>query len=104
MTTKKDKKKIVWQHPGGKFRREGPAACSETELLAIVLGSGGAGRTATEIAREILDRYGHIGRLAGKSLRELMEIKGLKAVKVTRLAAVFEISRRLLKHIEREDY
>lgn len=95
-------KSVTWKHPGGKFRRLGPSSCSEAELLAIVLGSGTRGKSAMKIANEILDKYGTLYDLMGVSLSELMNIKGLKAVKVTKLAAVFEISRRILKHLEKE--
>ena len=96
----KKKEVILWKHPGGKFRRSGPASCTETELLAIILGSGSRGKSAEIIAQEILDRHGNISDLMGISLKELMEVKGLKEVKATQLAAVFEVTRRILKHIE----
>ena len=98
----KDDKKIFWQHAGGKFRRLGPDSCTENELLAIVLGSGIKGKTALQIADEILDIHHSLYGLMGISLRELMEIKGLKEVKATQLAAVFEIARRVVKYLEKE--
>jgi len=92
----------TWEHPGGKFRRMGPVSCTEAELVAIIFGSGSRGRTAVEIAEEIFEKYGTLLDLMGKPLKELMAIKGLKAVKATQLAAVFEISRRIVKHLERQ--
>lgn len=38
--TTRDDKGVLWKHPGGKFRRLGPDSCTESELLAIILGSG----------------------------------------------------------------
>ena len=93
---------IAWTHPGGKLRRIGPASCTETELLAIVLGSGSRGKSAEKIAHDILEKYGNLADLMGISLKNLMEIKGLKEVKATQLAAVFEITRRIVKHLERQ--
>lgn len=92
----------IWHHPGGKFRRIGPVSCTEAELLAIILGSGSKGRTAEEIAQEIIDKYGTLPDLMGLSLREIMQIKGLKEIKATQLAAVFEIARRIVKHLEKQ--
>lgn len=92
----------AWKHPGGKFRRIGPASCTETELIAIILGFGSKGKTAEDIAQEIVDKYGTFPDLMGISLKELMKIKGLKEVKATQLAAVFEIARRIVKHLEKE--
>lgn len=94
--------KVVWRHPGGKFRRAGPSSCSEAELLAIILGSGSRGKSAEQIAGTILEKYGTISDLMGVSLKELMAVKGLKEVKATQIAAVFEVARRILKYLEKE--
>jgi DNA repair protein RadC len=98
----KDDKGVSWSHAGGKFRRLGPASCTESELLAIVLGSGIKNKTAQQIAEEILEKHHSLYGLMGISLKELMEIKGLKDVKATQLAAVFEIARRIVKYLEKE--
>jgi DNA repair protein RadC len=95
-------KDISWTHAGGKFRRLGPESCTESELLAIILGSGTRNKTALQIAEEILDKHHSLYGLMGISLKELMQIKGLKDVKATQLAAVFEIARRIVKYLERE--
>jgi DNA repair protein RadC len=100
--TIKHEKEISWNHPGGKFRRLGPNSCTESELLAIILGSGARNRTAQQIADEILDKHNSLYGLMGISLKELMQIKGLKEVKATQLAAVFEIARRIVKYLEKE--
>ena len=92
---------LKWSHPGGKFRRLGPESCTEAELLAIVLGSGSRGKSAKKIADEILGKYKNLTGMMGISLRDVMKIKGLKEVKVTQLAAVFEIARRIVKHLEK---
>lgn len=98
----KEENNISWRHPGGKFRRVGATSCSETELLAIILGSGSRGKTAEQIAQQILDKYGTLPDLMGVSLKELIKIKGLKEVKATQIAAVFEFARRIVKHLEKE--
>ena len=67
----------------------------ETELLSRVLGSGIAGHSSRQIAGEILSRYGSLEGLYGAPMNKLERIKGLDAVKIIRLAAVFEISYRL---------
>lgn len=94
-------KEIVWHHPGGKLRRLGASACSETELLAIILGAGSRGRPAVEIAQQIIDKYQRLPELMGVSIKELMETRGLKEVKATQIAAVFEIARRIVKYLEK---
>ena len=96
------KPNVAWNHPGGKFRRAGPGSCSEAELLAIILGSGSRGKSAEQIAGVILGKYGTISDLMGVSLKELMTVKGLKEVKATQIAAVFEVARRIVKYLEKE--
>jgi DNA repair protein RadC len=98
----KEGKEIIWKHPGGKLRRLGPTSLTDTELLAVILGSGSAGRPAEEIAGEIIGKYYSLSGLMGKTISELMTIKGLKEVKATQIAAVFEVARRIIKVLERE--
>lgn len=93
---------VTWEHPGGKLRRLGAEACTEEELLAIVIGSGIKDKTAYQIAKEILDTYFSLGGIMGVSLKDLMKIKGLKEVKATKIAAAYEIAYRLQKFVERQ--
>lgn len=97
-----DENNLKWKHPGGKLRRLGAASCSEAELLAIVIGHGNSNKSAEEIAEEIIDKYKNIRGLMGISLEELMKIGGIHAVKATQIAALFELARRIVKHIEKE--
>jgi DNA repair protein RadC len=98
----KEGKEVVWRHPGGKLRRLGPTSLTDTELLTVILGSGSRGRSAQEIADEIISRYYSLQGLMGKTIGELMTIGGLKEVKATQIAAVFEVARRIVKALERE--
>lgn len=95
-------KKETWSHPGGKLRRLGPASLTDAELLAVILGSGSRNKSAEDIANEITNKYYSLPGLMGKTLNELMTIKGLKDVKATQIAAVFEVARRIVKALEKE--
>ena len=86
-----------WTHPGGKLIELGPAALTDEELLAILIGSGYKGRTAQDIARELLDKYYSIAGLLGKTFADFPEIKGLKKGKMARIAAPFEMTKRIFK-------
>jgi DNA repair protein RadC len=92
----------TWTHPGGKLIEVGPSALTDEELLAILIGSGYKNRTAQDIAKELLDKYYSIAGLMGRKLTELAKIKGLKDVKVVRIAAAFEIARRVIRTLEKE--
>jgi DNA repair protein RadC len=91
-----------WSHPGDKLRRIGPTSLTDTELLAVILGIGYKGQTAKQITDIVIDKYHSIQGLMGKSINDLMKIKGLKEVKATRIAATFEVARRIVKALEKE--
>ncbi len=84
-----------WKHPGGKLRERGAASLTEQELLAILISTGVKGRSAEEIATELLQQFGPIDRLANQPLEKFLRIKGLSDVKIIRIAAAFELARRL---------
>jgi len=86
-----------WAHPGGKLRELGAEALSDAELLAIIISTGIKGRPAKEIAEEVLERFGSLAEMANMPLERFLEIKGLSDVKIIRIAAAFEIARRLSK-------
>ncbi|HID64637.1 MAG TPA: hypothetical protein EYP49_18120 [Anaerolineae bacterium] len=84
-----------WSHPGGKLRELGAEALSDAELLAILISTGIRGKPAEKIAEEVIDRFGSLSGMANVPLERFLEIKGLSDVKIIRIAAVFEIARRL---------
>lgn len=84
-----------WKHPGGKLREQGAAALADSELLAILISTGIKGKSAEEIAVEVLGKFGSLSGLANQPLEEFLRIKGLSDVKIIRLAAAFELARRL---------
>ncbi|MBI3098218.1 MAG: hypothetical protein HYY93_08260 [Planctomycetes bacterium] len=84
-----------YSHPGEKLAKEGPETLSDEELLAILISSGGKGRSAEQIAGEIVHRFGSIEGMMNKPLEWFYDFKGMGDVKIIRLAAAFEIGRRL---------
>lgn len=84
-----------WQHPGGKLREQGAASLTDAELLAILISTGIQGKPAEKIAEEVLDKFGSLEGLQNQPLERLLEIKGLSDVKIIRIAAAFELARRL---------
>ena len=84
-----------WAHPGGKLRELGAEALSDAELVAILVSTGIKGRSAQQIADEILEKYGSLSGMANVPLESFLEFKGLSDVKIIRMAAAFEIARRL---------
>ena len=94
-----------WRHPGGKLRELGAGALTDVELLAILISSGIKGKPAEKIAKEILERFGSFKGMANQPLEKFLKIKGLADVKIIRIAAAFEIARRIVNEVlnEREE-
>jgi DNA repair protein RadC len=88
-----------WKHPGGKLRELGPKALSDKELLAILISTGYKGKTAEEVAEEIISKFGSLESLSNLPLAKLLEIKGLGDVKIIRIAAALELARRTTREI-----
>lgn len=86
-----------WTHPGGKLIEEGAHTLFQDELFEILIGSGYKGRTAQVITKELLDNYFGIYGLWNKTFDDLSKIKGLKDGKIRRIAAPYEIGKRIIK-------
>ena len=79
----------------------GPGALTGQELLAIVLGTGCAGRDALAVAGELLGRgEGSLRRLAGRPAAELAGVPGVGRGKAARVAAALELGRRVGAEVE----
>ncbi len=92
----------TWHHPGGKLRERGAASLTDAELLSILIGTGIKGKSAEQIAEEVLARFGSFKGLANQPLEKLLAIKGLADVKIIRIAASFEIARRIVNEVLRD--
>jgi DNA repair protein RadC len=81
--------------PRERLYHKGAESLADAELLAIQLGTGLPGLSAMDMAHELLARYGSLSGLAGRGVAELAAVRGVGPVKAVRLAATFEITRRL---------
>jgi len=91
-----------WQHPGGKLRELGAETLTDAELLSILIAPGIPGKPAEKIAEEILQRFGGFKGMANQPLEKLLDIKGLGDTKIIRIAAAFEIARRIVNEVLKE--
>lgn len=86
----------VAERPREKLLLQGAAALSDAELLAIFLRTGVAGKSAVDVARELLARFGGLRALMNASQQEFCQGLGLGAAKYAQLQAVMEMARRHL--------
>jgi DNA repair protein RadC len=84
----------VEDRPRERLARQGAGALSSRELVAILLGTGTRGRSALEVADELLLPAGVRG-LAGRSLPELTRERGLGRAKAARILAALELGARV---------
>lgn len=84
------------ERPREKLLARGAAALTDAELLAIFLRTGLPGRTAVDLAREALGRFGGLRGLLRAPARELAGVRGLGQAKYAQLQAALEIGRRHL--------
>ena len=81
--------------PRERLYHKGAEALADAELLAIQLGTGVPGLSSMDVAREILAQHGSLSAVAGLGVAELAQVRGIGRVRAIRLAAAFEITRRL---------
>ena len=84
------------ERPREKLLQRGPTALSDAELLAIFIRSGVPGKTAVDVARDLLARYGGLRELLAAGPAELYEVPGLGEAKYVLLQASLELGRRFL--------
>ena len=85
------------ERPRERLLAHGAAGLSDAELLAIFFRSGVAGRSAVDLARDVLGQFGGLNALFAASPAEFRAVRGLGDAKYAQLHAVLELSRRALK-------
>jgi DNA repair protein RadC len=85
------------QRPRERLLQHGAEALSSAELLAIFLRVGVSGKSAVDLARDVLAHFDDsVTRMASASIGELCRVKGMGTAKAVQLKASFELARRAL--------
>lgn len=84
------------ERPREKLLTRGTAALSDAELLALFLRVGMRGKSAVDLARDLLQQFGSLTRLCAASAAEFSAIPGMGLAKYAQLQAVMELARRAL--------
>ncbi len=85
------------ERPREKLLLRGSASLSNAELLAVFLRTGVRGKTAVDLARDLLQQFGSLRNLLHCSLDEFIRMPGLGEVKYVQLQALIELSSRYLQ-------
>jgi len=85
----------VSERPRERLQKLGAEALSAQEVLALILGRGIAGESVTVTVQRLLNQFGSIKGMAGASLEELAQVKGIGTAKASQIKAAFELANRL---------
>ncbi|MCB9882351.1 MAG: DNA repair protein RadC [Planctomycetes bacterium] len=77
----------------------GEQACSDVDLLAVLLGTGVVGRSVFEVAGQIVWTVGGLAGLAQRTVQELADIGGIGPARAARLRAALELGRRATRSV-----
>jgi len=85
------------ERPREKLLKNGAANLSDAELLAIFLRTGMAGKSAVDLARELLKLFGSLTGLFATNQSAFCQVPGMGPAKYAQLQAVLEMARRALE-------
>lgn len=89
------------ERPREKLLQRGASSLSDAELLAIFLRTGVRGKSAVDLARDLLSRFGNLTKLFAAGKKDFCDVHGMGQAKYVQFQAVLELSRRAL-HEEME--
>lgn len=84
------------ERPRERLLRTGTVTLGDKELLALLIGTGVRDRPALEVAADLMRRTGGIAGISRALPRELSQILGIGTAGAARIAAAFELGRRVV--------
>lgn len=84
------------ERPREKLLEHGVEILSDAELLAIFLRIGVTGKSAVDLARDLLNQFGSLNAIFAATASEISQVHGMGTSKYAQLQAIFEMSRRAL--------
>lgn len=89
------------ERPRERLLTVGARRLKNAEVLAILIGSGGRGRSSLTLAQSLLTRFGGPAGLSAASVEELQQEDGVGQALAMRIAAAMELSRRSYRILSR---
>jgi DNA repair protein RadC len=81
--------------PREKLLKKGSKYLSNSELLALIIRTGGKKKTAVKLAQDLLNNFGGLKSIVDLSCEELKDVKGIGTAKATQIAAAVELAKRI---------
>ena len=85
-----------------RYLQDGPGQLTDADLVRLVLGFGGGGRSASRVAVNVLDQFGGLSGLAQSEPGELLEVVGIGPAQAVRLHAAVVLGQRAARRPVRE--
>ncbi len=85
----------VSERPRERLQKFGVETLSAQEILALILGRGGAGESVMVTTQRLLSGFGSLKGIANASVEELSQTKGIGVAKASQIKAAFELANRL---------
>ena len=91
------------ERPRERLKNLGAQTLSTAELLAILIGSGGSGRSALSVGQEVLAQSeGSLRRIAARPVASLTSIRGVGTARAVTIHAALELGRRMASEAREE--
>ena len=90
------------ERPRERLLMHGAASLTDAELLAVFLRVGVKGKSAVDLARDLIGRFGGLNGLFAAGKGEFSSVPGVGMAKYAQLQAVVEMARRALSEDMRE--
>jgi DNA repair protein RadC len=84
------------ERPREKLIQQGVGVLSDAELLAIFLRVGVVGKSAVDLARDLLQQFGSLNGIFSATQAQINQVHGMGESKYCQLQAIFEMSQRAL--------
>lgn len=83
--------------PREKLKLKGVKELADTELLALILGTGTKDESVLDLSSRIIKEYG-FEKLFKMNINDIKKIKGIGDAKASILSSVFEVTRRIIRN------
>jgi DNA repair protein RadC len=90
------------ERPRELLAAKGADALKNSDLIAILLRTGTKGRSALQLAQELLSKFDSLDKLSRATIEELRQVKGVGRDKAVALKSAFTLARRMATEISRE--